>query len=98
MLLLFEIKIHTKMSGRHKRGRSAAHADEDDVVDQSVGHRKGKTVAKKKGKADTAGAETAAETAAAEVESLAAEAASAAAAKTKQPPPPPSPSKPAHAQ
>jgi hypothetical protein len=69
------------MSGGRKRGRTAAQADEDDEEDLSLAQKKGKSAVKKNCKPDAAGAETAAETAAAEVESLAADAVAAAAAK-----------------
>jgi hypothetical protein len=49
-LLLFQIKIQTKMSGGRRRGRIAAGADEDDKEDPSVSQKKGKSVATKKGK------------------------------------------------
>jgi hypothetical protein len=94
--LLFQIKIQTKMpAARSRKGRSGAAAahNEEDASDTELPPAKAncKIGTKKKAK-DAAPAESAAETALAEVASLVADDA---AAKKKQPPPPPSPSKPA---
>jgi outer membrane biosynthesis protein TonB len=94
-LLLFQIKIQTKMSGSRRRGRAATGAEQDDEEGPSGLQKRGKSAVSTKVRKDAAGAETAAEIAAAEVESLAAEAVSAAASKPKQPQPAPAPSKPA---